>query len=279
MYQSVSNFGVKKRYLLIDGEGRKDKAGGSLLRRKKSIDKKRYLFAMFVLMLILTGCKTKEKEDNKTIRGCDLLEECGYENNAVQGDFKAKYEALNDTINRNGKEYRTVSISEGNPFVNTDGETILSLINQKQTFYLYIGDEMCPWCRSVIEMAETIAKEKNIARIYYIEIWDDEGNEIFRDRYGYEKGILNRMVEADSSYYELLDLFDEFLDDYTLEDENNNEIDVGEKRIYAPNFFYVENGVLKRFATGISSLQEDSNEELSPEILEDERMIFTEFFD
>ena len=28
--------------------------------------------------------------------------------------------------------------------------------------------------------------------------------------------------------------------------ENNNEIDVGEKRIYAPNFFYVENGVLMR---------------------------------
>ncbi|MBR5340924.1 MAG: hypothetical protein IK151_03250 [Erysipelotrichaceae bacterium] len=243
------------------------------------MNRKIYLYTIIVVLLILCGCKSEKKTDSKPSQACDLVEECGDENNIVQGSLKEKYESLNGKTNKSGVEYRTVIVSADIEYIETDLKTIISMIEQKQTFYLYAGDEMCPWCRSVIEMAETVAKENGIDQMYSIEIWDNEMNEVFRDKYKYENGVLEKTVEADPLYIKLLELFDEFLDDYTLEDENDNEIEVGEKRIYAPNYFYVENGVLKRFATGISPLQEESGEELSPEILKDERMIFTEFFE
>ena len=67
------------------------------------------------------------------------------------------------------------------------------------------------------------------------------------------------------------------MEDYTLTVDEDT-IDVGEKRIYAPNFFYMEDGVLKKMTTGISEKQEDSREELTKEILEDEEKLFSEFF-
>ena len=33
------------------------------------------------------------------------------------------------------------------------------------------------------EKSIEVAKEKNIEKIYYIDIWDDDGNEILRDKY------------------------------------------------------------------------------------------------
>ena len=55
-------------------------------------------------------------------------------------------------------------------------------------------------------------------------------------------------------------------------------ISTGEKRIYAPNFMYIEKGEIKRLVTGKSELQKDSREELTKEMLEDEDKIFNEFF-
>ena len=41
---------------------------------------------------------------------------------------------------------------------------------------------------------------------------------------------------------------------------------------------YVEKGKAVRLVTGVSDKQEDSREELTDEMLEDEEKIFTEFF-
>ena len=151
------------------------------------------------------------------------------------------------------------------------------MIENKETFYLYVGDEQCPWCRSVIEKSIEVSKQFNIDTIYYIEIWDDDGNEIFRDKYIYEDNELKQVFEGDESYQKLLEYFNDFLSDYTLTVDNKT-IEVNEKRIYAPNFFYVENGVLKKMTTGTSSLQKDSREELSEEMLKEEEELFRDFF-
>ena len=138
---------------------------------------------------------------------------------------------------------------------------------------------MCPWCRSVIEKAIENAKEYSVKTIYYINIWDKDHNEIFRDKYELgEDGNLKKTVEGTEGYNKLLTYFDSVLSTYELTDSDGNKVDTGEKRIYAPNFFYVKDGVVKTMVEGISDKQTDSRGELTEEILNDEESVFDEFF-
>ncbi len=203
------------------------------------------------------------------ITGCD---------NRKALEFKKEYESMNGVESKSGKAHRTVSISKDNPYEKVNAKDIVEKINNKETFYVYFGDKLCPWCRSVIEKSIEVAKDKKINKIYYIEIWNDEGEEILRDKYTLENNELKKIVDGTEDYYKLLDKFKDLLSDYTLTNENSEKIETGEKRIFAPNYIYVENGVPKTLVSGISEKQTDSREELTTEILEDEEKIFNEFF-
>ena len=192
--------------------------------------------------------------------------------------FKEEYESLNGENNKKGTEYRKLDIDEDNPYVKTTAEKIVEMINNKETFYLYVGDSMCPWCRSVLEESIEVARDNDIEKIYYIEIWDDEGNEILRDKYELKDGKINKISDGTKAYKELLKKFDKVLSNYTLKDENENEIEVGEKRIFAPNYFYIENGKVKKMVEGISEKQADPYEELTDDILDDEEEQFEDLF-
>ena len=207
-----------------------------------------------------------------------LLVFIGCTNNKFGLEFKKTYEALNGTSNKNGKEHRKVSIDINNPYEKVEPKEIVKKIENKETFYLYIGDPLCPWCRSVIEKSIEVAKKNNINKIYYIDIWDDEGNEIFRDKYQIKNGKTEKMVDGTEEYYILLEKFDSLLSDYTLTNEDGNKVNVGEKRIFAPNYIYIEKGIAKKLVEGISDKQTDSREELTEEMLKDEEKIFEEFF-
>ena len=227
-------------------------------------------------VLLLCGC-TKPVDHGHPVQGCDLVEDCGDDHKTDHLSFKDAYEALNGQTNAAGKEHRSITIPEENPFVEVSPAEIIDKLNNKETFYLYVGDEMCPWCRSVIEEAIAIASEASVKTIYYIQIWDDDHNEVFRDQYKYEDGELKQVVEGIPEYHELLERWGNVLADYTLT-VDGEEIEVGEKRIYAPNFFYVENGECIRFTTGISEMQEDARAELDEQILKDEEAQFKAFF-
>lgn len=205
-------------------------------------------------------------------------------NNATKNDdaikFKEEYEALNRKTNSSGRTHRSISIDEDNPFVYITAEELLKKINNEETFYVYFGSKLCPWCRSVIEKAIEVAKAKGITTIYYVDVWDDEGNEILRDKYLLNPdNELEQAIKAEEAYYEILNKFDNVLSNYTLKDANGNQVDVGEKRIYAPNFIYVDKGIAISLVSGISSKQEDSRGDLTDEILEDETNIFNDFFE
>lgn len=193
-------------------------------------------------------------------------------------EFKEEYEALNGAVNKNGKKHRTITISEDNPYIKTTPEEIVKKIENKETFYLYVGDPLCPWCRSVLEKSIEIAKKKGVEKIYYIEIWDDEGNEILRDKYELQEGKVVKTIEGTDTYKKLLESFDSVLSEYNLTNGKEEKISTGEKRIYAPNYFYIEKGVVKNMVEGISDKQKDSREELTEEMLEDEEKIFNDFF-
>lgn len=208
------------------------------------------------LLLILTGCTNKD---------------------AI--NFKNDYESLNGKENKNGKIHRTITISKKNPFVTVEPKDIVQKIEDKETFYVYFGSKLCPWCRSVIEKATEVANDYEIKTIYYVDVWDDEGNEILRDEYSLDdNGKPKLEKEGTEEYKKLLKTFDELLRDYTITNDDGDKIEVGEKRIYAPNFIFVNKGKASKLITGKSDKQKDSREELTKEILADEQAAFEDFF-
>lgn len=222
--------------------------------------KKRFIFILFIFigLFIITWCS----------------------NNKDSLKFKEEYESLNGTkTSYSDSNYRSVNISKRNPFVYSTADDILDMINNKETFYVYFGSSYCPWCRSVVEEAINSSIYNKIDKIYYVDIWDGFHNEILRDTYEIDsEGNVRKTKNGTGTYYKLLKKFDNVLEDYTLTDDSSREVTVGEKRIFAPNFIYVENGKAKRSTTGISDKQSGSGDKLSKDILRDESKVFDKFF-
>ena len=123
---------------------------------------------------------------------------------------------LNGKTNANGKEHRTVEIAKDNPIVISSAEEIIKKIENEESFYVYFGSSLCPWCRSVIEKAMEIANMNGISKIYYVDVWDKEGNEILRDKYTLDDdGKAVKDIDGTEEYYKLLEYLDAVLDDYT----------------------------------------------------------------
>lgn len=219
-----------------------------------------WLIILPVLMLVLCSCnQTKSK--------------------TFALAFKKEYEALNGKENKSGKIHRTITVDENNPYEKISAKELIEKINNEEEFYVYFGDPLCPWCRSVIEKSIEVANSKNISKIYYVKIWDDEGNEILRSKYTLnKKGMPELVIPGTDEYYTITRAFANVLKDYILTTEDGKEVNIGEKRIYAPNYIYINNGKAIKLISGNSELQKDSREKLSTEILNDEQKIFEDFF-
>lgn len=224
--------------------------------------KKLFILLLLVGLVGITGCTKTEEEEKKTA--------------AIQ--FKEDYEAINGTENKNGKIHRTITIPEDNPYEEITPAELVKKIDNDETFYVYFGSRLCPWCRSVIEKATEVAKANDISKIYYIDIWDDEGAEILRSKYELKNSKATKIIDGTEEYYRFLEVFDSVLSEYTLTNDKGKTISTGEKRIYAPSFFYVKDGSVVKFTEGISEAQTGARYELTEEILNDEEAQFKEFF-
>ena len=250
-------------------------------------------------LILLAGCGSSTAATAATAsptsagsgtQGCDIFVECADDTAAPEGEgtaststsastsFKEEYESLNGTETSSGKTYRSVSIPDNNPIVEITGDEAASKIQNGGTFYLYIGDEQCPWCRSVIEQALASAGEHGVDTIYYVQIWDAEHNEVLRDRYELQDGKAVQTGFGTGAYSVLLKAADSFLTEYTLEDDDGNTVDTGEKRIYAPTFLKIEKGTVTAMTTGTSPSQTDAYQDLDDGILADEKAMFDSFF-
>ena len=214
-----------------------------------------------IILFGFTACNKNNNDNSKAI------------------EFKNEYESLNGKTNKKGKIHRTISIDKDNPYEKITPQKVVEMLNNKETFYLYVGDKLCPWCRSVIEKSIEVAKNNKINKVYDIDIWDDDGNEILRDKYEVKNNELVKTVESIYEYEILLNKFSNFLEDYIVKDDNDKEYNTNEKRIFAPNYFYIEKGEVVRMTDGMSDKQEDSRDDLTEEILKDEEKKFNEFFE
>ena len=224
---------------------------------------KKILSILLVLISVfaVVGCEQKSKATEASLA------------------FKEDYEKLNGKENKSGKVHRTVSIDEVNPYVEVSADEIVKKLENDETFYVYFGSTLCPWCRSTIESAIKVAKEKNIETIYYVDIWDDEGNEILRDKLEVDKkGKVKVAKEGTESYYKLLDYFEEYLRNYDLTDSKGKAVESNEKRIYAPNYMYIENGNIKKLTNGKADSQKDAREELTEQLKNEQLAKFRDIF-
>ena len=252
---------------------------------------KNFLLVVSLFAILLTGCEKKSintsgddiKSRENVVFTQNNITESG-ENvqkptTTTLYSFKSEYESKNDKISKNGSNYRFVSIPEDNPYVKVSPSEVLDLLDNKETFYLFFGDSLCPWCRAVIEKSIEVAKNKGIDKIYYLKIWDENGDEVLRDKYKLENNELVLEKEGKEEYYKLLDAFENFLDDYEFDGVSGEKISTGEKRIYVPAFIYVKDGIAKKYTEGISDTKIDINGPLSGDILAEEEQIFNSFFD
>lgn len=198
------------------------------------------LILILLLVITVTGCEKKTPKLTDAER------------------FKEEYESLNNqTREKDGKKIRSLSIPEDNPMIYKTAEEVSKMMDEKETFLVYFGFKDCPWCRSVVEELIHVAKDKNIGRIYYVDVKE------IRDVKGVtEDGKVETTTEGSKGYYELLGKLDNVLDDYTLYDKDEKEITDG-KRIYAPNVVAISEGNPIKLVTGESEGLEDPYQELT----------------
>lgn len=164
--------------------------------------------------------------------------------------FKKEYEKLNS------EDYLEIEIEDNNPIVYANYEEILEVI-KKGTGIIYLGFPECPWCRNAVPVLFDVAKDNNINRIYYMDIYDE------RDSYVIEDGNLVYAIDDNGKekkgtegYFKLLEALDKYLTDYTiLFDDKTYE--VGEKRIYAPSVIFVKEG--KVLGIHVSTVESHTN--------------------
>ncbi len=179
---------------------------------------------VLISLFLLTGCVDKTTDAYK---------------------FKEEYESINNKDTGNGNKYRELNIPEYNPIVYQTTTDIVKRVENKETFIVYFGFKECPWCRSVITELINAAKDKNIEKIYYVDVKDirdvkqvDEYNNIIT------------VKEGDKDYLSLIEHFSNVLSEYTLT-KDNSKIYTGEKRIYAPNIIVVSRGVAVKMEEGV----------------------------
>lgn len=234
--------------------------------------KKKIILMLTIIMSVcfITGCDSK-KEEKK--------EETKARQSAL--DFKKEYEDINGKTAKGDMKYRSLDIKDNNPYVKVTPKEIVEKINNKETFYLYVGDPLCPWCRSGLEKMIEVANAEGIKDIYYIDFWDDDHKEILRDLYevqtvdGETKAV--KTQSATDEYKQILKAVESFAQDYTLT-KDGKEYDTGKKRIMGGDHFYFEKGVAKKYVSLRSDKLKNAFDELTEEVLKDQEKKFTEFF-
>lgn len=160
-------------------------------------------------------------------------------NHSVNHDalmIKERYESLNhekvegtvDTF------YQNVSIKSNAAIKNITLKKAVQFLRE-DSGVLFIGYSECPWCRNALPVLLAACEEENMDVMYL------DGKDL-RDEFKVVDGVLKQTKKASKNYYELLQILDDFLDDYKVFDENKKEYDAKEKRIYVPLVVFVHKG-------------------------------------
>ncbi|MGN1000620.1 MAG: hypothetical protein ACI4OG_01630 [Bacilli bacterium] len=186
-------------------------------------------------------------------------------------NFEKEYENLNNRVNsNNNKVYPTVDISSDNPIKYSSYDEIFEIL-ESGTGVIYLGFPECPWCRNLVPVLLSAAKEVELDTLYYLNIKEDRDLLLLDEN----KDIITEK-EGNKKYFELVEKLDQILDEYILTANDGSEVKTGEKRIYLPIVIFVKNGEIVGYHDGTVESQEDpyvaltdrENEELLLSLIE-----------
>lgn len=177
--------------------------------------------------------------------------------------FKEEYEALNN------KDYINVTIPEINPFIYSNTKDIIEKINNKENFVIYFGFSKCSYCRNILPILIDVSQYLELDKIYYVDIFDIRDMMIINDN-----NELEITKEGTMEYKKLLEILDNVLEEYILEDKNGNTISTNKKRIIAPSVVTVVEGEVISLETGISD-NFDLNKKLDKK---DTKIVYDKFY-
>ncbi len=185
--------------------------------------------------------------------------------------FINEYEALNEK-----EGYIKLDIAEDNPIEYADYDKLLEII-KNGTGIIYLGFPECPWCRNALPVLFDAAKENEVETIYYMNILNE------RDSYVVEDGELVFATDKEGNekngtegYFDLLDALEDHLSDYVVVYEDE-EYDVGEKRIYAPSVIFVRDGKVLGIHVSTVESQENPKEPLTDKQYEELYGIYEDY--
>ena len=186
-------------------------------------------------------------------------------------NFEKEYEKLNNRVNsNNNKVYPIVDISSDNPIKYSSYDEIFQIL-ESGTGVIYLGFPECPWCRNLVPVLLSAAKEVELDTLYYLNISEDRDLLLLDEN----KDIITEK-EGNKKYFELVSKLDQILDEYILTANDGGEVKTGEKRIYLPLVIFVKNGEIVGYHDGTVESQEDpyvaltdrENEELLLSLIE-----------
>ena len=202
--------------------------------------KKEVVLVVMVFLILLGGIIFLLNNDNNTVE-IDTI------------TFKNEYESLNNKKNKNNLKYPTVNVIEDIDIVYKTTKESIDII-KNETGVLYFGFPECPWCRNALPVLFEVLKDRSIATLYYINMKDERDViEVVNNKLVYAKDEYDNELTGTKDYFKLLDLLDEYLEEYKVYDQNGKEYDTEEKRIYVPLIVFVKEG--KIVGTHLSTVE------------------------
>ena len=224
------------------------------------IDKRIIMGIAIVILLLLVGgaillFNKKDPEGEKP--------------NADAVKFKEDYAKLNGKENSKGSKYPIVEIEEDNPFRYITEEKAVEML-ESGTGLIYFGFDTCPWCRNLVPNLVNAAESTGLETISYLDILD------IRSAITYENKSVVVTKEGSDSYYNLLGLLNDYLEDYFVTDAKGKKHSTLEKRLYAPTLVAVVDGKIVGFHEGTLAEHDNGYDTLDDKQIEDLNKILVE---
>lgn len=179
--------------------------------------------------------------------------------------FKKEYEELNDTIRKSTGVLNPSMevIDDNNVAYLTDEETVNFL--EKGTGLIYMGFRECPWCRNAIPVLLKATTNASLEKVFYLDVTDIKSTIILD-----AKNNPKTTKEGTNTYYKIMELLDEYLDDYNLTTDKGKKVPTGEKRILSPTVITVKDGVVVGFHVGTVDGHDKGEDGFLPYMNEDQ---------
>lgn len=225
------------------------------------------VLAVLIFLTALVGISKLIDENKKKVPNAPKV-------TADSEKFKKEYEEYNGKENNNGNKYVNITINKNNPIKYATVSDILEL-KENGTGVIYFGFPTCPWCRNAVPILLDVAADKELSTIYYYNLSD------IKNTWSVIDGVATKTKEEKEGYYDLLEAFNDIIDEYIITDSNGKEYSTGEDRIYNPLVVFIKDGVIVGHHSGTVPLNEGqaSNSSLTDTQKTALKNIYSEYMD